>query len=352
MRRLASEVCVIGGGPAGAVVSTLLARLGHDVLLIDRSASGRSVIESLTPAVRLLLDSIGVHLRGGAAGRPVRTSLVRWSDAIPHVVAFPDDGAPLLVDRACFDDALRRAAIGAGARLMSPAHATRVRRHSADWEVTITNGARERAVTSRFLVDASGRSSRLGGSRESRSARVVALHGIWPDARIFDHDMMLDRSRLGWCWGSVMPGECGVQAIAFVPADRLRRMETGDRRALYRHVIASMPLAAALTSGSTLGSLRVRDASVSVAAAVIDEHFIRIGDASATVDPLSSTGVQRAIQSAISGSVAAHTILTRPRATAAALREYRLAQRRSALHHAAAAAAFYAAPSFCSDDIV
>jgi flavin-dependent dehydrogenase len=351
MRRLASEVCVIGGGPAGAVIGTLLARLGHDVLLIDRSASGGSVIESLTPAVRPLLDSIGIPLRGRAAGRPVRTSLVRWSDAIPQVVAFPDDAAPLLVDRVCFDDALRRAAIGAGARLMCPAHATRVRRHAADWEVTITNGARERAVTSRFLVDASGRSSRFGGSRESRSARVVALHGIWPDARMFDQDMMLARSGLGWCWGSVMPGECGAQAIAFVLADRLRRVGTVDRRALYRHVIASMPLAAALTSRSALGSLRVRDASISVAPPVIDEHFIRIGDASATVDPLSSTGVQRAIQSAISGSVAAHTILTRPRATAAALREYRLAQRRSARHHAAAAAAFYAAPSFCSDDI-
>jgi flavin-dependent dehydrogenase len=351
MPRLASDVCVIGGGPAGAVISTLLARLGHDVLLIDRSASTRSVIESLTPAVRLLLDSIGIHVRGGAAGRPVRTSLVRWSDALPHVVAFPDDAAPLLVDRARFDGALRRAAIGAGAQLMCPAHATRVRRHAADWEVTITDAARERAVRSRFLVDASGRSSRFGGSRESRLPRVVALHGIWPDARMFDHDMMLDRSRLGWCWGSVMPGERGAQAIVFVPADRLRRVVTGDRHALYRQVIASMPLAAALTSGSALGSLRVREASVSAAAPAIEEHFIRIGDASATVDPLSSAGVQRAIQSAIGGSVAAHTILTRPTATAAALREYRLAQRRSARRHLAAAVAFYAAPSFCIDDI-
>ncbi len=36
-----ADVAVIGGGPAGAIVATLLARRGHDVLVLERSTAYR-----------------------------------------------------------------------------------------------------------------------------------------------------------------------------------------------------------------------------------------------------------------------------------------------------------------------
>ena len=55
------DVLVIGGGPAGSTVSTLLARQGHRVVLLDKDHHPRFHIgESLLPANMPLLDRLGV----------------------------------------------------------------------------------------------------------------------------------------------------------------------------------------------------------------------------------------------------------------------------------------------------
>src|SRR5712675_2273112 len=50
---------------------------------------------------------------------------------------------------------------------------------------------------------------------------------------------------------------------------------------------------------------------------------IRLGDAALAIDPISSSGVQKAIQSALSGAIVANTLLRRPELTDAALSFYR-----------------------------
>src|SRR5690606_36448918 len=57
----ACDILVIGGGPAGSTVSTLLARQGHQVVLVDKDQHPRFHIgESLLPANMPLLDQLGV----------------------------------------------------------------------------------------------------------------------------------------------------------------------------------------------------------------------------------------------------------------------------------------------------
>ena len=343
MHRLSAEVCVIGGGPAGAVFARQAALLGHDVLLIDRASSQRSRIESVSPGARTLLESIGISLHGRAAGRPIYASLVRWSDAVPETIVFPTGATPILVDRQCFDDFLRTAAADAGVRVIRPAAVTRMHRPAMGLEVTFQEGQQQYVVGTRFVVHASGRSSRFTRLRDLSSCRVVALHGTWPSERAFDRGTILDRSSAGWCWGSSLSAGGGAQAIGFVPAERLRASRgIVDRAAVYRELIESMPLAAELMSRNGPESLEVRDAGAMAAADAIGEDFIRIGDASFTVDPLSSAGVQSAIQSAITGSIVVHTMLRQDRSTDLAIGFYQDARRRSIRHHRELAAMFYA----------
>ena len=55
------DVVVIGGGPAGSTVATLVAREGHDVLLLDRESFPRFRIgESLMPATYWSLERLGL----------------------------------------------------------------------------------------------------------------------------------------------------------------------------------------------------------------------------------------------------------------------------------------------------
>ena len=59
----AVDVCVVGGGPAGAAVATQLARCGRDVVLLERHAFPRPHIgESLTPGTNIVLEKIGARL--------------------------------------------------------------------------------------------------------------------------------------------------------------------------------------------------------------------------------------------------------------------------------------------------
>src|SRR5688572_29358999 len=59
-----TEICVIGGGPAGSTVARELASLGHDVILVERAPFPRRHIgESLSPGILPLLDLIGIRNR-------------------------------------------------------------------------------------------------------------------------------------------------------------------------------------------------------------------------------------------------------------------------------------------------
>jgi FAD-dependent halogenase len=56
-----SDIVVIGGGPAGSTLATLLARKGYSVLLLEREKFPRfHVGESLLPATQLIWEKLGV----------------------------------------------------------------------------------------------------------------------------------------------------------------------------------------------------------------------------------------------------------------------------------------------------
>ena len=56
-----SPIIVIGGGPAGSCVSTLLARRGYPVMLLERERFPRNHVgESLLPASIPILQDLGV----------------------------------------------------------------------------------------------------------------------------------------------------------------------------------------------------------------------------------------------------------------------------------------------------
>jgi hypothetical protein len=55
------DVIVIGGGPAGSTAATLLARQGHDVLLLERERFPRDHVgESMLTFCYRLFEGLGV----------------------------------------------------------------------------------------------------------------------------------------------------------------------------------------------------------------------------------------------------------------------------------------------------
>src|SRR5262245_40185137 len=82
-----TEVCVLGGGPAGATIAYCLAHLGHAVYLVERMPFPRAHIgESLAPSILPLLEGLSLRERIEQADflRP-RWAIVRWHDATDHL---------------------------------------------------------------------------------------------------------------------------------------------------------------------------------------------------------------------------------------------------------------------------
>ena len=167
---LAAEICILGGGPAGAVVARRLAELGHDTLLVDRAdedAPARA--ESLAPSILPILESLQLRaeVEAAAFGREQR-ALVLWASSAVEQKEFADAPA-LLIERTQFDKRLRRAAGRAGVRLMPAAHARAPRRlPSGGWAIPVATPEGATLVTANFLVDARGK-RRPGGQEDGLS---------------------------------------------------------------------------------------------------------------------------------------------------------------------------------------
>jgi flavin-dependent dehydrogenase len=68
---------------------------------------------------------------------------------------------------------------------------------------------------------------------------------------------------------------------------------------------------------------RAIDATPYLSNACVATNRIQVGDAGMTIDPISSSGVQKAIQTALSGAIVINTLLRRPESAEAAMSFYR-----------------------------
>jgi hypothetical protein len=133
--------------------------------------------------------------------------------------------------------------------------------------------------------------------------------------------------------------------MVFVDADRYRsaRMAGISREALYRGLLARSVLLAETSTGAELvGRADVCDATCGQDPEPVGDGFLKVGEAAFALDPLSSTGVQKALQTAWSGAIAVHTILTRPADREAAQRFYAESHRAIVERHTAWTAGYYA----------
>jgi flavin-dependent dehydrogenase len=329
-----ADVAVIGAGPAGATVATRLAMLGHRVVVVDRGRARRAHrCETLAAATLDLLTMTGADRSVRRAGfPPVEAMTVTWETS---PVIRPMPSGSLLVDRDRFDALLVDRAIERGVTVIK-ATAVRRQRRASSWEIEL-DGDQE-PVRARFVVDASGRPRDL---RQSRPDALLGVTGHW--------NVALDRPTLvavdeGWVWGAPGPpspdGDPWCEVTVFVDPRAWRSLGS-DAVTRYVHLVEGAGIfgpTARLAGGVTAG-----DATSALAGEVCGSDWLAVGDAALALDPLSSSGVQRAVQSALTAAVVIHTALTCPADAALALDHHRQVLARAADHHAEWTGESYAA---------
>ena len=347
------EVVIIGAGPAGCAAARLLTSWGHDVVLLGRPrASERAIAESLPPSGVRLLDRVGLvgHATTGFFRSTGNT--VRWGEGEERIEHFAPGTYGYQVDRAEFDDYLRREAVGAGAEVYSAA-VTGVTLGAVN-VVTADFGGRADVVRARWLLDCSGRSGLVARSRWRRpepDTRTLALAGIWERADDWPTadatHTIVESTDDGWAWS--VPVSARRRYVTFMLDPTISTVRGGaEMERAYATHLASTRALARLTQGATrIGPLIARDASMYSAHQYADRGALLVGDAGSFVDPLSSYGIKKALASAWLASVVVHSVLLDSSAEAPALELFNARERAiyGALRHSTAALAGDAAES-------
>lgn len=299
-----SEIAVVGGGPAGAVIAVRLAELGHDVVLLEGARMPRPHIgEALTPGVAEQLDFLGLSnvLERALVGTNTTFELKWRTDRFePHTAMHPG----FLIDRGVFDADLAAAARQRGVRVREATSALAVERAGDGWRVSCDSPEGSLDLMADMLIDATGRRGLLPRTRR-RGYRLVVIHGRLQGSRL-PKCVRVAASDHSWSWGAPM-ADASYAAMAFLdPHDMKSVGKSLEGR--FRNLIADCGLLEDAGPVDTVGPVEACDATPYVENHAVGADFLKVGDACLAVDPISSAGVQIAIQSAIAGAAAVHTL--------------------------------------------
>jgi flavin-dependent dehydrogenase len=308
------DALVVGGGPGGSTVATLLAQYGLRVAIFEQASFPRFHIgESLLPANVPIFERLGCHdaLRhAGFLVKPGASFYDEYEGRGLNTFAFePYAFQPAFaynVVRASFDDILLHNAASAGCEVYRQ-HTVRhpcIEPDKVMVQVSTPQGTQQ-TVQARVLVDASGRSALLGGTLGQREPLPdlgkVALFGHFQGARrdpaIPDGNIRIHLVRDGWIWW--IPFANGTDSVGCVLHAKVVKERGGSVEALFDEVLTTSPR---LTQG--LGQAR-RITPVHTAAnfsyrivPMVGDRYLAVGDATGFVDPIFSAGVFIAMHSA------------------------------------------------------
>ncbi len=332
---------VMGGGPAGSTVASLLARRGHSVIVIEKERFPRFHIgESLLPYNVPLFKRLGVwqqlldagfQRKFGArfifenAGSETRLDFKRSLDRkLPM---------SLQVRRAELDTILLNNARQAGADVLEECSINRVLfdgERATGARLSLSDGS-HRDLSARMVIDASGRStvlgSQLGTKQRDPELRQASLYthfegaelGLGPEGG----DILIAGGAYGWFWmipldqhttsvGVVFPSRVLSEAKRNVSADTA--LLDGERQQM---VFDALVAASPEVSWRLAGAHRVRPISAAADFSYRCERFVgdgwmMVGDAAGFLDPVFSSGVLIATRMAEKAADALDPLLRRP----------------------------------------
>ena len=337
------DVLVIGGGPGGSSIGTLLARNGWRVALLEKDRHPRFHIgESLLPHNNPLLKALGVLPEIEAIGivKPGaefdskyhgKSQVFNFADAL-------DKSLPTAfqVHRSDFDNILLRNAQRNGVDVFEETRALQVDFGEDRVRVRSEGLAGDQTWDARFLIDASGRDTFLAGQLHTKVANrkhnSAAIFGHYEGASRhagpaagnisiywFDH---------GWMW--FIPLARGVTSVGAVCWPYYLKSRKTSLEQFLDDTIATVPaLAQRLEHARRIAPVTATGNYSYEAARACGPNYLMVGDAFAFVDPIFSSGVYLAMSSAFVGAEAVDTALRDPASAPALMRAHERRMRRA-----------------------
>jgi FADH2 O2-dependent halogenase len=330
------DVVIVGGGPAGSSAAAYLAKAGLSVAVFESENFPRPHVgESLVPATTRVLLETGAMAKVEEAGFPRKYGAAWTSAHSRNMIAnqfskfshelgtaeieFSERDQPGVdrdytfhVDRGRFDLILLKHAESLGAKVFQGVRALRSNLDDPD-KVTLTCriGPREVDLTARMMIDASGRQTMLGRQLRIKEADPVfdqyAIHAwfegldrgaLTPNAEksdyIYIHFLPIKDA---WVWQ--IPITDTITSVGVVTQKHRFAEANTDREKFFWDFVKSRPdLYDALQKTEQVRPFKPEGDYSYAMRQICGDRFVLIGDAARFVDPIFSSGVSVALNSA------------------------------------------------------
>jgi flavin-dependent dehydrogenase len=312
------DVLVVGGGPAGSTISALLAERGWNVHVLEKDAHprfhiGESLLPQSVPMLRKLgvlpeIEKIGIIKYGAemVSHYHGRSNMFYFAKAIDSSQPYAFE-----VKRSEFDGILMKNAVAKGAHLHEGLKAQRVEFRPGSSSIVHAEDRAGRPIAweAKFVVDASGRdtflSAQLGGKHRSTTHNSAAIFGHFEGVTRLpggdEGNITVGWHDHGWCW--LIPFKDGTMSVGVVCwPDYIRSRQVPLDQfllatlALMPSIAERMKQAKLITEVYAAANFSYRRETMS------GEGYLMVGDAFAFIDPMFSSGVHLALNSAMMGA--------------------------------------------------
>ena len=337
------DILVVGGGPAGSTISALLAGQGYDVVLLEKSRHPRFHIgESLLPLNLPLFERLGVAEQVAAIGMlKYGAEFISMDHEQP---SYFDFGQALdksfthsyEVHRSDLDEILFKNAIAKGARAHEGCKVTGAE-FPAGQRALVTSRSEAGQVTQwrpRFVVDASGRDTLLAKQfgikqrNKKHASAAIFAHFEGAERRVGrdEGNISLFWFEHGWFWYIPLAG--GLVSVGAVCWPYYMKARKADKEQFFFDTIALCPpLAERLKSAELASPVSATGNFSYTSSRSSGPNYLMLGDAYAFIDPVFSSGVFLAMNSAFSGAETIDECLRNPARASRTLRKFEQSSR-------------------------
>lgn len=316
------DILVLGGGVAACAMAIAAKNTSPSkkIVVVERKPRLEKsdkfhfrIGETLSPHATQILQQLGIweaFLQLNCK-RSYGTSAA-WGSSQAHQNEFiySPFGYGWHLDRVQFDEFMISEAEKRGVEFLFETHLHSFKREQDTWLIKGKNSEKGIEVECNFVADATGRKAVFASVQGAKKQVFDKLVGIYQFYKIHSeekqttHGTFIESDANGWWYSATLPNDHLV--VAYMTDSDLASQHGFKRPLEFQEILKqSKHTVKRISNAEEIGMPQLAAAHSQTLDKIVGDHWLTLGDATMSFDPLSSLGIYKALSSSIYGAYAA-----------------------------------------------